>query len=193
METLMTKMGWTQDDLAAALSMSQPGARKLLTGDTQIKRKHALPLSAETGFSLDWLLTGEGPEGITLDFVTENENVMTTEERAILERFNAGIELLKKRKGFEHYVQVAEYLRLNNNHLTDVRNGKRPVSMGQLLSVVKYGDLSADYILSKRGAPEITGDSRDDLRQRIEELERDKALLQRHIDMLDMGTKKQIA
>lgn len=52
----------TQADAARIARVSLRQMKKYLSGNTRISAKAAAPLCTETGFSLDWLLLGEGPE-----------------------------------------------------------------------------------------------------------------------------------
>ena len=72
--------GWNQSELARRVGVKPQAVQQIESGQT--KRSKFLPeIAAVTGFSLSWLLSGEGA------MLPEGNAPLTPDERALLEKY----------------------------------------------------------------------------------------------------------
>ena len=117
-------------------------------------------------------------------------------EASLQKRFDGAIEHLMALRHLSHYHEVADLLKLDYDHMNAVRGGHKPLTMKQVLHAGKYGGINANNILFGQPPVMMSDIEKQDsqiqiLRDRIEELKRDKANMQLTIDALSGNSQAQ--
>lgn len=69
--------GWSQSELARRIGVKQQAIQQIESGETK-RSRYLADIARETGFNLEWIVNGIGPE---------RPDSFTPEERALVEKY----------------------------------------------------------------------------------------------------------
>jgi len=196
MDKVLKAIGLPQRQLEPVLGISQVAISKLKTGRTAMNAKYAQILSEKSGLDMMWILNGTGAEQSISTLHEPNVQyepmINNIKDASIQKRFDGAIEHLMATRHLSHYNQVSDLLKVDYDHMNAVRGGHKPLTMKLLLHAGKYGGINANNILFGLQPIMIADIDRQNsmiefLKDRVEELKRDKANMQLTIDSLTTG------
>ena len=150
-------MHLNQQQMAGVLGVSQSGYSRKEKGLDEITTEQLITLVNDLHIEPNFLLKGEGP--ITLNVLDAVSEPLLIESSADLRysptaqasRFRELVQSERTRlsKTLKDYIE--EILKLDNEHVHNMMNGRKPLTYQSIMNAVRYGRMNANYIMTGDG------------------------------------------